>query len=175
MTISPSDINSIVKALQESDWDEAAVVIGDVKISVARNGVRLGQAADQVYSPVPAAEPQSPASPAVTAVPAVEPAVTAAPASQPPAAALSVVESSDVVVTAPSVGVFLGAPEPGAAPFIALGGTVSDNDTVCIVEIMKLMNYVAAGTAGVVSAIHVEDGQAVQFGTPLFSIRPVAS
>lgn len=165
MTISPGDISSIVKALQEADWDEAAVVIGDVKISVARNGVLLGQTPDQVNARVLAAPPQPPLH-AVSAAPAV------APAPQLPAAVPSADKSSAVVVTAPSVGFFRSAPEPGAAPFVALGGTVSDDDTLCIVETMKLMNYVAAGTSGVVNAVHVEDGQAVQFGTPLFSIRP---
>jgi len=170
MTITPSDINSIVNALQESDWDEAVVSVGDVKISVARNGARLNHdAAQPASAPAPAAVLAAPALP-----PAAAPAPAPAPASAGPAAP-AVVDPSDVLVTAPSVGVFWSAPEPGAAAFVELGSRVEADHTVCIVEIMKLMNNVAAGVAGTVTAVHVENGQAVEFGTPLFSIRPDAN
>lgn len=165
MTISPGDINSIVKALQESDWDEATVVVGDVKISVARNGMHPGQPPARINSAVAAVEPPASSSP----VPAAP--VPAAPAA-PPAPQASSSADTDVIVTSPTVGVFWSAPEPGAAPFVEIGSTVAANDVVCIVEIMKLMSHVAAGTSGVITAVHTQNGQAVQFGTPLFSIRP---
>lgn len=175
MTLSPGDINTIVKALQASDWDEATVVVGDVKISVARNGVRPSQTGAPVDSTVPAVEPpaSSPAPVPAPASEASEPASPAVPAAAPtPQAPAS--SDSDVIVKAPSVGVFWSAPEPGASPFVEIGSAVQENDVVGIVEIMKLMAHVAAGTAGVITAIHVENGQAVQSGTPLFSIRPDA-
>jgi acetyl-CoA carboxylase biotin carboxyl carrier protein len=170
MSLTPADINSIVAALQESDWDEAEVLIGDVKISVARNGSRLNLAgaAPRLDSSavVPATTPPVP-----VAVPIVSPAAPAAPA----APSGPVEGSTDFIVKAPSVGVFWGASEPGAPAFVEIGASVGPESTVCIVEIMKLMNNVAAGVAGVISAIHVENGQSVQFGAPLFSIRADAS
>lgn len=174
MTISPGDINSIVKALQESDWDEATVVVGDVKISVARNGMHATQPPAPVDSAVAAVQPALsspvPAAPAPTApAPASPAAAPVAPAPQTPSSA-----ETDVIVTSPTVGVFWSAPEPGAPPFVEIGSTVAENDVVCIVEIMKLMSHVAAGTSGIVTAIHAKAGEAVQFGTPLFSIRPDA-
>lgn len=172
MTISPGDINSIVKALQESDWDEATVVVGDVKISVARNGMHPTQPPAPVDSAVAAVEPPAlsspvPAAPAPAAPPPASPAATPVP--QAPSSA-----DTDVIVTSPTVGVFWSAPEPGAPPFVEIGSTVAENDVVCIVEIMKLMSHVAAGTSGVITAIHAKAGDAVQFGTALFSIRPDA-
>ena len=75
-------------------------------------------------------------------------------------------------MTAPSVGVFWRAPEPGAAPFVEVGDRVTVGQELCIVEVMKLMHRVPAATAGTVTAIHVGNGDAVEFGTVLFSIEP---
>jgi acetyl-CoA carboxylase biotin carboxyl carrier protein len=73
-------------------------------------------------------------------------------------------------VTAPMVGTVYLAPEPGAAPFVSLGQRVQADSPVCIVEVMKLMNTVPAGRAGVIKEILVQDAQAVEFGQPLFVI-----
>ena len=74
-------------------------------------------------------------------------------------------------VTAPSVGLFWRSPKPGAPPFVEVGDEVGPDDTVCIVEVMKLMNHVRAGTAGTVRAVHPENGQMVEHGDPLFTYR----
>ena len=169
MTLSSDDITSIVGALRDSDWDEAVVVIGDVKISVARNGARLDHASAAASAPAIAASAPATAVPAPEGASSVAEVPVAIPAAE--RAAIAPAEGSgDHVVTAPSVGVFWRAPEPGAAAFVEVGAQVTPDDNVCIVEIMKLMNYVAAGTTGIVTAVHVENGQAVEFGTPLFSI-----
>ncbi|MGK0741951.1 acetyl-CoA carboxylase biotin carboxyl carrier protein [Leucobacter sp. Z1108] len=164
MTISSQDINSIVDALQQSDWDEAVVVIGDVKIAVARNGAHLATESAVANSPAPAAPAVAPA-----AAPAVAPA--AAPAAAPEAAP----SADGVPVNAPSVGTFWRAPEPSAAPFVQVGDHVDADDTVGIVEIMKLMNNVPAGVTGTVTGIHVGNGEGVQFGDTLVTIRPDAA
>jgi biotin carboxyl carrier protein len=75
------------------------------------------------------------------------------------------------VITAPSVGVFWRAPEPGAPAFVEVGSRVEVGDTLGIVEVMKLMSNVAADVAGEVVAIHAENASTVQFGTPLVTIR----
>lgn len=175
MTISSQDINSIVDALQQSDWDEAIVVIGDVRIAVARNGARLsGESAGAPAASAPVA-PAAPAPVAAAPAPAPAPvAETPAPVSAAPVAPAAAAGSDDTAVTAPSVGTFWRAPEPSAPPFVQVGDHVDADDTVGIVEIMKLMNNVAAGVSGTVTGINVENGGAVQFGDTLVTVRPDA-
>jgi len=80
-------------------------------------------------------------------------------------------DSDRVPVTAPLVGTFYRSPEPGADPFVEVGGTVEADQTVGIVEAMKLMNPVKAPQAGTVAAIHVEDGEMVEYGQSLLDLE----
>lgn len=74
-------------------------------------------------------------------------------------------------ITSPIVGTFYRAPSPDKEPYVKVGDKVSDSTTVCIVEAMKLMNEIQAETSGEVVKIYVENGQAVEYGQPLFGIR----
>lgn len=156
MGLSPFDIATIVEALQESDWDEAVVVVGDARIAVARNGGRVGAVDTAAAAAAPAA-----AAPAVVAAPATEQEVARAPESA----------AAGVEVHSPSVGVFWSSPEPGAAAFVSVGDRVEAGDVLCIVEIMKLMTNVHAQISGIVEAVLVSNGDNVEFGTPLFRVR----
>jgi acetyl-CoA carboxylase biotin carboxyl carrier protein len=77
-----------------------------------------------------------------------------------------------VVVRSPMVGTFYRAPAPGAPPFVEVGQTVQADATVCIIEVMKLMNSIAAGAAGAIRKILVEDAQAVEYGQALLVLEP---
>ena len=99
--------------------------------------------------PAPAAEPSRPAA-------------GAAPPGEPETA------PEGQLVKAPMVGTFYRSPSPDAKPFVDVGQTVKQGDTVCIIEAMKLMNEIEADVAGVVKAILVENGQPVEYGQPLF-------
>jgi acetyl-CoA carboxylase biotin carboxyl carrier protein len=77
-----------------------------------------------------------------------------------------------VDVTAPMVGTFYRAPGPGEPPFVELGGAVEEGTQVCILEVMKLMSAVTAGTAGVVAEVCRANGEVVGYGDLLFRIRP---
>lgn len=165
LSLSSSDIRLIIDALQESGWDQASVVIGDVRIAVARNGLSLDGAAPAPAPSAPAVA-QAPAAPPVGA-PATPPAAPPAASAPEPAPA----SAGGHVVAAPSVGVFWRAPQPGAAPFVEVGSRVAAGDTLGIVEVMKLMNTISADVSGVVTAVHVANAGAVEFGTPLFSIE----
>ncbi len=77
-----------------------------------------------------------------------------------------------VPVKSPMVGTFYRAPGPGAPPFVAVGEEVAEDTTVCIIEVMKLMNSLPAGTRGVVAHILVEDGEPVEFGQVLLVVEP---
>jgi acetyl-CoA carboxylase biotin carboxyl carrier protein len=149
MTLSPPDIKAILDALEASDWDTATVTVEGVTISVARNGAA---------PPAAVAAPEPATSEDVVAVAATSSDVRATP--------------SGHVITAPSVGVFWRSPRPGSPPFVEVGQTVAVGDTVCIVEMMKLMNNVVSDVAGTVTAIHVENAAQVEYGAPLISIAP---
>ncbi|MDR0529335.1 MAG: acetyl-CoA carboxylase biotin carboxyl carrier protein [Zoogloeaceae bacterium] len=73
-------------------------------------------------------------------------------------------------VKSPMVGTFYRAPSPGASPFVEVGQSVKEGDTLCIIEAMKLLNEIEADASGIVKAVLVENGQPVEFGEPLFLI-----
>ena len=75
-------------------------------------------------------------------------------------------------VTAPLLGIYYQAPEPGTAPFVQVGDKVKEDTTVCLIEVMKLFNAVKAGIRGTVEQVLVNNGDMVEFGQPLFLIRP---
>jgi acetyl-CoA carboxylase biotin carboxyl carrier protein len=166
LSLSTQEIKEIIAILEDSGWDEAELVVGDVTLTVSKSGNGLGARS-------------IPSAPAVTAAPAaVQP--SAAPAPTAPAAASvaapSVAAIADgqegTLVVAPSVGVFWRSPQPGAPPFVEVGDAVKVGQTLCIVEVMKLMQQVLADVDGVITGIHAENSQNVEFGTPLFTIRP---
>jgi acetyl-CoA carboxylase biotin carboxyl carrier protein len=76
------------------------------------------------------------------------------------------------LVKSPIVGTYYGSPSPGAEPFVKVGGHVDSGQTLCIVEAMKLMNEIESDISGEVLRIFVENGQPVEYGQPLFGIRP---
>jgi acetyl-CoA carboxylase biotin carboxyl carrier protein len=88
------------------------------------------------------------------------------------AAAPAAEEPVGTVVKAPMVGTFYRAPKPEAPPFVSVGTKVGVGQALCILEAMKLMNEIESDVAGEVIEILVENGQPVQFGQPLFRIRP---
>ena len=75
------------------------------------------------------------------------------------------------IITSPIVGTFYRAPSPTAEGFVRIGSHVEHNSVVCIIEAMKLMNEIQAETSGEVAKIYVENGQAVEYGQPLFGIK----
>jgi len=87
----------------------------------------------------------------------------------PPAA----VEDPDLhVIKSPIVGTYYASPSPDGDPFVKVGDSVAVGQVVCIIEAMKLMNEIEADTAGEVSRVFVENGQPVEYGEPLFAVRP---
>jgi acetyl-CoA carboxylase biotin carboxyl carrier protein len=76
------------------------------------------------------------------------------------------------LIKSPIVGTFYGAPSPGAEAFVKVGSHVESGQTLCIVEAMKLMNEIESDASGEVIRVYVENGQPVEYGQPLFGIRP---
>ena len=77
-----------------------------------------------------------------------------------------------MLIESPSVGLFWRSPSPGAPPFVDVGTRVAAEDTLAIVEVMKLMNHIVAPVAGTVRAILAENGARVEYGQPLFAVDP---
>lgn len=103
---------------------------------------------------------------------------TPAPASASPSAAPAVSEPAPVaaadehIIKSPIVGTFYAGPSPDAGPFVKVGDRVEAGQTVCIIEAMKLMNEIEADVAGEILRVLVENAQPVEYGEPLFAMRP---
>jgi acetyl-CoA carboxylase biotin carboxyl carrier protein len=107
-------------------------------------------------------------SPMPTAPPAVERPAVAAAETKPEAK----IPKDTVEITSPMVGTFYRAPAPDAEAFIAVGDKVEEESVVCIIEAMKVMNAIKAELRGEIVAILVENGEAVEYGQPLFAVKP---
>lgn len=108
--------------------------------------------------------------PAPAALPAAAP-PAAAPAAAAPAAAPEEAAPAGEEISAPMVGTFYIAPAPDADPFVSVGSTISEGQTLCIIEAMKVMNEIKAEKSGTITAIVPKDGEPVQFGDALFRIQ----
>jgi len=124
----------------------------------ARNGQRR-------VVPAPADDPHVRAKPVIAPI---APPPVAAPVMTESAAPAA--EDAGQVVKAPMVGTFYRAASPGAKAFMDVGQSVNKGETLCIIEAMKLLNEIESDQSGVIKAILVENGQAVEFGQPLFVI-----
>jgi acetyl-CoA carboxylase biotin carboxyl carrier protein len=112
-----------------------------------------------------------PVAPAPTYLAAAPPVVAGpAPPNTAPAAVAAPEEPKGHVVKSPMVGTFYRSPSPGAKVFVEVGQLIKPGDTLCIIEAMKLLNEIEAEVAGEVKEILVENGQAVEYGQPLFII-----
>lgn len=99
------------------------------------------------------------------------PAVAAAPAHEATATAVEPAEEAGHAVASPMVGTFYRSASPGGNPFVEVGSVVKEGEPICIIEAMKIMNEIEADKSGTVTRILCENGQAVEFGQPLFILE----
>ena len=151
-------IKELANLLKDTDLDEIELEEGDMRLRLSRVG-----SADMapVYTHATVAAPP-------VAAPAPAPAAAVAPAA---AEAPSPAAASGTAITSPMVGTAYLAPSPEAGPFVKVGDTVKTGQTIMIVEAMKTMNQIPASQSGVVEAINVEDGQPVEFGETLITLK----
>ncbi|WP_118182228.1 acetyl-CoA carboxylase biotin carboxyl carrier protein [Paraburkholderia phosphatilytica] len=150
-------LKTLIDLVSESGISELEVTEGEGKVRIVKN-------AAPVYVQPPAAAYGAPlpvAAPAPLAGHEAPAAAAAAPAAAAP---------QGHVVTSPMVGTFYRSPSPGADPFVQVGDSVKDGQTLCIIEAMKLLNEIESDATGVVKEILVENGQAVEYGQPLFVV-----
>lgn len=136
--------------------------ISELEITEAEGKVRIVKAAPAAPAAALTAAPVVAAPAAPITISAPPPAPAATPAEVPAAA------PAGHVIKSPMVGTFYRAPSPGAKPFVEVGQAVKEGEPVCIIEAMKILNEIEADRAGVIQEILVENGQAVEYGQPLF-------
>ncbi len=150
-------LKTLIELVQESGIAELEVTEGEEKVRITRTVANTMQPFMQYAAPMMAQMPQQGLQPAAPM--------------QSAAAAHAPVEPEGHAVKSPMVGTFYRSAAPGAKPFVDVGSTVSVGDTICIIEAMKLMNEIECDKAGVIKAILVESGQAVEYGQPMFMIE----
>ncbi|PYP90608.1 MAG: acetyl-CoA carboxylase biotin carboxyl carrier protein [Candidatus Angelobacter sp. Gp1-AA117] len=159
------ELKELIEFLIDKDISEFELERGDVK-------VRIKRGADQQVAPIiqhipvsnhpaPAAHP-GPVAVSSTPLPAHPPATPA-----PPAA-----EEGLHIVKSPIVGTFYESPSPGSPPFVKAGDTIETGQVLCIIEAMKLMNEIESDISGELVKRLVNNSQPVEYGQPLFAIRP---
>jgi acetyl-CoA carboxylase biotin carboxyl carrier protein len=155
------DIKAIIDLMKKNSISEFELERQDFKIKLKRGGVAgTGEDAPaQVYMPPVAL----PATPIIAAAPAAQNLVPvpAAPA------------SSELEIKSPMIGTFYRAPSPEAGSYVEIGSEVGPDTVVCIIEAMKVLNEIKAEVKGVITQVMVENAKPVEFGQPMFKVRPL--
>jgi acetyl-CoA carboxylase biotin carboxyl carrier protein len=144
-------LKTLIELVENSGIAELELTEGEEHVRISRSS-SVAAPVQQYY----AAAPQAAPAPAAAPVAAATPAAPAVPEGH--------------VVKSPMVGSFYRSPSPGSKSFVDVGQNVNEGDTLCIIEAMKLLNEIESDKSGVIKAILVENGQAVEFGQPLFII-----
>jgi acetyl-CoA carboxylase biotin carboxyl carrier protein len=166
MELSEDDVLHILKLIDESKFDYFQLEVGELKITVSKGDpIPLNSSPQQVAATQ--AAPPAPVSAKPAAAPAA-PAAQTAPASVEARAAAEGLRT----VTAPLLGTFYVAPEPGAPPFTHVGANVTEDTTVGLIEVMKVFNSVRAGVQGTIVEVVAQNGQFVEYGQTLFLVKP---
>jgi acetyl-CoA carboxylase biotin carboxyl carrier protein len=159
------ELKELIEFLIEKDIAEFELERGDVKVRIKRGAETVVHSApDARYFAVHSAPPPAPEMGAKPAVAPVVDSPTKESAPQP--------EAGLHMVHSPIVGTFYECPSPGSPPFVKVGDTVEVGQVLCIVEAMKLMNEIEADVAGEIVTKLISNGQPIEYGQDLFSIRP---
>jgi acetyl-CoA carboxylase biotin carboxyl carrier protein len=144
-------VKKLIELLEESGIAEIEINEGEESVRISRYSTTAQMAPVQQFAAAPTAAP--------------------APAAAEPETSSGEPEVSGHTVNAPMVGTFYTASAPGAPDFVKVGDKISEGDTVCIIEAMKILNQIEADRSGTVKAILVENAQPVEFGQPLIVIE----
>lgn len=153
-------IKKLIELIEASDVAEIEIKEGEesLRISRASSYTPATIAAPAMVAPAVAAPALAPAASSEAVEPSIDPATEhSIPAGH--------------VIESPMVGTFYASASPGSTPFVSIGQSVKQGDTVCIIEAMKMLNQIEADKSGVVKAILVEDAQPVEYGEPLLVIE----
>ncbi|HEX4603583.1 MAG TPA: acetyl-CoA carboxylase biotin carboxyl carrier protein [Candidatus Angelobacter sp.] len=156
------ELKELIDFLIEKDISEFELERGDVKVRIKRGGDPATVITHAMSAaPMPMApQPVQTAAPVHAPVQAAPPAPSAAP------------EEGLHTVKSPIVGTYYESPAPGSLPFVKAGDQVAAGQVLCIIEAMKLMNEIESDATGEIVKVLVNNGQPVEYGQPLFAIRP---
>ncbi|CAN5317259.1 acetyl-CoA carboxylase biotin carboxyl carrier protein [soil metagenome] len=147
-------LKTLIDLVSESNISELEITEADGKVRIVKADPHLvAQPSQMTYAPMPAAAAPQAAAPAAAAAPPEPPTETGH------------------VVKSPMVGTFYRSANPGSKPFAEIGDSIKEGEPICIIEAMKIMNEIEADKSGTVTRILCENGQAVEFGQPLFVIE----
>jgi acetyl-CoA carboxylase biotin carboxyl carrier protein len=146
-------LKTLIDLVSESNVSELEITEAEGKVRIVKGG-----GAQVQYAVAPAMSVAAPALPAAAA----QPAAAAPAAAEVPAGHM---------VKSPMVGTFYRSSSPGAKPFVEIGSQVKEGETICIIEAMKILNEIESDKSGTITKILCENGQAVEYGQPLFVIE----
>lgn len=167
-SVNLEELRELITLMRDNGLAELELEREDFRVRLRRDST--GSAPSQfTETPLPA-----PPAPAAAPAPAPAPAPSASgPAHLSPQPTTAASEDQDLhIIPSPIVGTFYRSPSPNTDPFVKIGSSVEQDTVVCIIEAMKLMNEIQAETSGEVVKIYVENGQPVEYGQPLFGIKP---
>ena len=153
-------LKTLIDLVSESNISELEITEAEGKVRIVKGGPAGTAAAPLMYAPAPA--------------PVIAPAPTVAEATAALAAATAAegpAEPAGKVIKSPMVGTFYRSASPGAKPFVELGDSIKPGQPVCIIEAMKIMNEIEADCEGKVVRLLCDNGEAVEFGQPLFIVE----
>jgi acetyl-CoA carboxylase biotin carboxyl carrier protein len=163
MPMDLKEIKAVIDLMTKNGLSEFELEKGDFKLRVKR-----GPGGEWITS-------TSPSAPAPAAIHHHHAAATpahAAPAAMVPSSAPAPAASGTANIVSPMVGTFYRSPSPDSGPYIDVGQEVNEDTVVCIIEAMKVMNEIKAETKGVIVEVLAQNGKPVEFGKPLFAVRP---
>lgn len=150
-------LKTLIDLVSESNVSELEITEAEGKVRIVKGPVGMAPGATMMYAqPAPAAAPAAMPVALAPAVPAADP-VPVAPVGH--------------EVKSPMVGTFYRSSSPGGKPFVEVGSVVKEGETICIVEAMKILNEIESDKSGTVTRILIENGEAVEYGQPLFVIE----
>ena len=147
-------LKTLIDLVSESNVSELEITEAEGKVRIVKSGASVVHQ----YAAAPAAA-------------AAAPAPAAASLAELPAPAPAPAEPTGHLVKSPMVGTFYRASSPGAKAFVEVGSVVKEGETICIIEAMKILNEIEADKTGIIKRILAENGQAVEYGQPLFIIE----
>lgn len=156
------DIKAIIDLMKKNSISEFELEKQDFKIRLKRSSTPIATNVAVQSEPLPVI--QAPSQPAVAPpLPTLAPVAAPAPAQQ----------AAELEIKSPMIGTFYRAPSPESAPYVEVGTEVNPETVVCIIEAMKVMNEIKAEAKGVITQVLVENAKPVEFGQPLFKLRPL--
>jgi len=147
------EINKLIKFMEEKNLSHFELEVEGLKVKLSRG---LPPSSEIALSPQASAEPAEKEG------------------SPPLEAKAEEVTNNLQYITSPMVGTFYRAPDPSSSPFVEIGDQVKKNQTLCIIEAMKLMNEIESSVDGILTKIYAENGKPVEFGQKLFAIQPLS-